>query len=353
MCLTGTPVANSIIDLYGQLEFLGPGLSGFSTFKAFREYYTRYERRNGRMISTGYQELPMMQERLARLSFMISKEEALPALPDKMYDMHEVGLSKRQLDFYIRLQHELAVEAEEMMARDEAAGVSKQITANNILTRMLRLAQITAGFVKWDPQYTDDGDEIEGTGSIEHLVPNPKIEALVDILKEKGPKDKTIIWSCFVSAIEAIHERLTQEGIEHVLYYGAVKDRDREEAMRRFNEDPNCPVFLGNPATCKEGVNLWGYIPEWEGTDRDHGCNCNHVIYYIQDWSMIKRSQSEDRSHRRGTRCHIRYTDLVVPTTIDEEIRARVLGKKINAEEIQDVRAIMEAVLSNVPSTED
>jgi len=108
-------------------------------------------------------------------------------------------------------------------------------------------------------------------------------------------------------------------------------------------------VFIGNPAAGGTGLNLIGYPPEGHEiyerlgkTPDDWETNCNHVIYYSQDWSMVKRSQSEKRAHRRGTRAPVRVTDLVVPNTVDTEIREAVLDKTRNALEIGDLRRILE-----------
>jgi hypothetical protein len=60
---------------------------------------------------------------------------------------------------------------------------------------------------------------------------------------------------------------------------------------------------------------------------------------------MPKRAQSEDRAVRRGTRVKVRITDLCVPETVDEEIRARVVDKKRMALETQDLRDILHKVL--------
>ena len=78
----------------------------------------------------------------------------------------------------------------------------------------------------------------------------------------------------------------------------------------------------------------------------EYDTNCTHVVYYSGDWSQVKRTQSEDRVHRRGTREPIRITDLCVPGTIDEEIRARVFQKKKMSLEITDIRDILKAVLT-------
>ena len=346
--LTGTPIANTVTDLYTQLEWLGEGMSGFSTVKSFREYYSKYTNEanpNERRL-IGYKNMPILQERLARVSIMFTKKEVNPDLPDKMYDVIEVQMQPKQREYYIMLMKELAVEIEADLERSK----NSHITVNNILTKLLRLNQITSGYIVADRQYDLESGDLLNEDRISFFDPNPKMDQLMEILKAKGDKDKTIVWSCWVPVIKKIEELCKAEDIKVATYYGGTKDKARDEIERAFNEDPELKVLNGNPAAGGVGLNLPGYIPDWEGTSKDHGCNANHTIFYACDWSMLKRSQAEDRNHG-NFRCRvpIRISDLCCPQTIDEEIRARVLDKKISAMKIQDLRAVMNHILHSVP----
>ncbi len=341
MCLTGTPITNSLLDLYAQFEFLGEGLSGFVKWEKFRSYYGKYRKLDQRNVLVGYKNVPLIQERLVRQSFMVTKAEALPDLPEKMPDVVEVTMTSEQRELYSKVRNQLAVEIEDEMNRAE----NKQLVINNVLTKLLRLAQITSGFITWDAQYSDEGDVVKDK-EIDRIDPNPKLITLIELLKEKGPCDKTIVWACWIQDIKSIRAACEMEGIDCVTYYGGTSDKDRDIAERRFNGDPTCSVFIGNPTAGGTGLNLRGYDPD----NLDDPCNCNHVIYYSQGWSMTARAQSEDRSHRRGTRVPVRYTDLCVPGTIDEEIRARVTMKRISAMQIQDVRNIVSRILDTDPT---
>jgi SNF2 family DNA or RNA helicase len=346
MILTGTAVANSVMDLWSQLEFLGKGRSGFMSFKNFKEFYGVYDigpdGTGNKLVDV--QNLPFIKERLARIAYIISKEEAMPNLPDKVRDVIEVTMTDFQRSVYEDLRKNLLLEIESDLFNSE----NRMLVVQNALTKLLRLAQITSGFIAWDSQVDEVGN-VTSPKSLEFFEPNAKLEALVELLKEKGPNDKTIVWACWVPDIKRIAERLELEGIKTVVYYGATKDVDREEAVRSFNYDRDVKVFLGNPGAGGTGVNLLGYPPkEPEGYDT----NCNHVIYYSQDWSSPKRSQSEDRAHRRGTREPVRITDLCVAGTIDEEIRARVVKKRTLAFEVSDIREILDAVLKGVVDDE-
>lgn len=343
MCLTGTPITNTVFDLWTQLEFLGEGLSGFLSFENFRSYYGKFiKREDGGNMLVSYQNLPILRERLARLAYIIRKEEALPDLPAKVFDVCEVEMTPEQADVYRAIRDQLVAEIRNDM--EDAAAKGKTITVNNVLTKLLRLAQITSGFMSYDVIYDELGNMVEPK-TIDRFDPNPKIDALVEMIKESGPLDKIIVWACFVQDIKSIRARLQAEGIDCVTFYGGTSDDDRVEAERRFNGDPICKVFIGNPAAGGTGLNLRGYNPD----DPTSETNCNHVIYFSQNWSMTARAQSEDRAHRRGTRTNVRITDLAIAGTIDEEIRIRVTQKRVTAYQIQDIQSILERIMNAVP----
>lgn len=338
VCLTGTPFVNSLFDLWAQWEFLGKYRSGFSNFHAFKEFHAFYEKNHdGRKKVAQFDNVPLLQERLARTSFIITKEEALPDLPKKVYDVIEVGMSAEQLKIYEQVANQLYFEIENEFKEVRAMEV------NNILTKLLRLAQITSGFVVFDPIYSDDGDLIEEQ-VIDRIDPNNKLEALMEILRNKGSEDKTIIWTCWKQDIRTLSARMTEEGIKHVTFHGGTKDDDRRLAEERFNCDPKYKVFLGNPQAGGTGLNLLGYNYRSDDISKEK-TNCNHIIYYSQNWSLTARSQSEDRAHRRGTRSQVRITDLCIPASIDTEIRNRVMGKIKQSKHIQDIKHIFAKIL--------
>ena len=351
LILTGTPITNTPLDLYTQLEFLGKGYSGFYSYRAFKRFFGRYEQdfSTGRDRFVGVQNIPFMQERLARYSFIARQEEVQKDLPDRVYDIIDVEMSKEQRELYLKVRDEIVIEAENSLENSEHP---KQMIISNILTQMLKLAQITSGYISWSEVLDEDGNVVTPR-TIDRIDPDNKLEELVRLLKTKKPTDKTIIWSCWVQNIKTISARLKLEGIDCVTYYGATKEADREAAKERFNCDPNCTVFIGNPVAGGTGLNLLGYPPEgheiYEKTGKtpdDFKTNCNHVIYYSQNWSSTARSQSEKRCHRRGTREPVRVTDLVVPNTIDSEIREVVLLKQKQALEISDLRKILDNIIS-------
>lgn len=353
MLLTGTPITNTPMDLWAQFEFLGDGLSGFMKYKNFRKFYGKYKKSEGTSIErlVGMKNMPLIQERLARLSFSITKKEANLGLPEMVFDQYEVQMGKRQAEYYEKMCTQLALEIE----ADKASG--KKLTADHILTRLMRLAQITSGHIKWDNEYDENG-EILVQGAVEQIAEeNPKIEAVKYMLEENhlnDPNMKTIIWATFVEDIRILCRQLAKEGFNFTAYHQVCpkefRARGAEGSSEVFRYDRDCKVFIGNPASAAEGLNLLGY--DWEHPD-DYTTYCGHEIFFSCNWSPVMRSQAEARAHRRGTRMNVRVTDLTVLGTIDEEIRERVVAKRRMAMAVADVEDILHRVLNiNIESDE-
>jgi len=283
-----------------------------------------------------------MQERMAGTCFIATKKEVLPFLPPLTFDIIEAEMSKPQREAYENLAEKLLYQIENELD----ASKNKSLTINNILTQLLKLAQICAGYIVWDEIVDPKTLAVVQSKHIEYFKANPKLDELIDgQLKPKHKDEKTIVWSCFVPAIKQISERLTAEGMKHVTFYGATSDADRVEAERAFNCDPDMRIFVANQAAGGTGLNLLGYPPH--GGD-GYTSNCDHHLFYACNWSFVQRDQAQARSHRSGTRKSVRITDLVIPGTVDEDIRVRVGEKKLMAMDIGDIREILRGIVAGV-----
>lgn len=349
MILTGTPITNVIFDLWSQWEWLGKGLSGFSTFENFRAFHGKWDADKGSGVQklVGFKNTPLIQERLARLAFLILKKDANLDLPDKVYDLYEVNMDPVQATLYKKMATKLVIEIDDEIAIAEAEG--KQVTVSHILTKLIRLAQICSGFIK-----TDDAIDLELStmtkGEIFQISEkNPKIEALLSILREdweNDPNSKIIVWATFIEDIRAISQKLSDEGIKHVGYHSVVhpdyRVSDSAKAEDVINRNKDCKVLVANPASAGIGQNFLGYDVN---KPDEYDTYVNHEIYFSCNWSAVDRIQSEDRAHRRGTRTNVRITDLMIPGTIDQEIRMRVNDKRMTAMTIQDIKNILSDVI--------
>lgn len=344
--LTGTPIRNTPLDLYQLMEWLIPGVTGFTSQKSFNAYYGDWVRGGGGYSKLeGILNLPMLKENLARCSMVVSKEEVLN-LPDKVYRVVEVGLTAKQKEVYKQLAEQLALEIEQDLAGINPA--NKSMIIQNILVKLLRLSQVTSGFVNW-PDIFDPVTGIQlQAGHTEYFSTSPKIQAVMDILlgEEKTELDKTIIWCHHLPELAWMAATLKANGVDFVEYHGGVSQLDREKAIDRYNNDPKCGVFLGNPATGGVGTNLLGYDPK---SDNPQPTNTTEEIFMSQGWSSILREQAEDRGHRKGGRVAVTITTLVVPGSIDTQIDKRVMDKRDMSLETQDLKDLLAVLMGEDP----
>ena len=100
----------------------------------------------------------------------------------------------------------------------------------------------------------------------------------------------------------------------YVHYYGLTPQEDRQDFIRKFQNDPKCRFLIGTPQTGGYGITL---------------TQANTVIYYSNSYDLEKRLQSEDRAHRIGQHKPVTYVDLIAEKTVDDKI-IKALRKKIN-----------------------
>ena len=99
-----------------------------------------------------------------------------------------------------------------------------------------------------------------------------------------------------------------------VSYYGLTPQEERQDNIRKFQDDPRCRFMVGTPSTGGYGITLTA---------------ANTVIYYSNGYDLEKRLQSEDRAHRIGQKKNVTYIDIICENTVDEKI-VKALRDKIN-----------------------
>jgi len=303
--LTGEPVTRSPLDLYTQCQFLNPALLGFSSYYSFRNRYAiminmSKGNRSFKHI-VGFQRLDELSDSVKHFSYRCKKQDCLD-LPDKIYQYRFIDITPEQKRLYKEISEQAMTELE-----------GKDMTVQNVLTEMMRLHQITCGHFK-----SDTGDVIN--------VENNRVKELMSVLNEAP--NKVIIWATYVQDIHTISDEIRHKyGAKSVVqYYGAVSQDDRLEAVDRFQNDPECRFFIGNPQTGGFGLTLTA---------------ASSVVYYSNSYNLEHRIQSEDRAHRIGQKNNVTYVDIICPGTVDERIVKSLRDKKqiatqVMAEEWQD-----------------
>lgn len=301
--LTGSPVTKSPLDLYAQCAFLKQGILGHTSFYTFRNEYAIMKDQvnpyNGATYKQiiGYRNEDKLRDILKKFSTRITKQECLD-LPEKIYTTREVEMTPEQKAYYD------AIKKENLALLENGDQISAQIA----ITRLLRMHQIVCGCTK-----TDSGEEI--------IIKNNRVAELMDILAETS--GKVIIWANYRANIKEILEAIKKEYGEKsvVSYFGDTSTADRELAVKRMQEDPECRFFVGNTQTGGYGITLTA---------------ATTTIYYSNNYDLEKRLQSEDRNHRIGQNSNVHYIDIITPGTVDLKILKALKAKMNIADTILD-----------------
>jgi SNF2 family DNA or RNA helicase len=165
----------------------------------------------------------------------------------------------------------------------------------------MRLHQITCGHFT-----ADDGTT--------QLIDNNRTKELMNILEET--EGKAIIWANYQRDVTQIINNIVKEyGPGSVVdYFGLTPQEERQDNIRKFQNDSKCRFIVGTPQTGGYGITL---------------TQANTVIYFSNGYDLEKRLQSEDRAHRIGQKKNVTYIDLIAEDTVDEKI-VEALRKKIN-----------------------
>jgi len=291
--MTGSPVTKNPLDLYTQCYFLDPYLLDHASYYAFRNRYAVMKSMHvrGRTIQVvhAFQNLGELSEKLQGFSYRVLKEDCLD-LPPKNWTKRHITLSKEQQKVY------------DQMKKTALATLNGKVTSTmTVITQLMRLQQITCGhFV------ADDGSTQE--------IRNNRITELMEVLDEI--EGKAIIWGHWQKDIQNIVdeiEKIHGQG-SVVSYYGLTPQDERQDNIRKFQDDPKCRFMVGTPSTGGYGITLTA---------------ANTVIYYSNGYDLEKRLQSEDRAHRIGQKKNVTYIDIIAEDTVDEKI-VKSLRKKIN-----------------------
>ena len=291
--MTGSPVTKNPLDLYTQCEFLDPYLLDFSSYYAFRNRYaemkTMHIRGRSIQVVDEFKNLSELSESLSAFSYRVLKEDCLD-LPPKNWTKRYITLTADQRKVY------------EQMKKQAIATLNGKVTSTmTVLTQLMRLHQITCG------HFTADDGSVQ-------LIKNNRITELMNILGEMN--GKAIIWANYQRDIKGIVDNISKKyGPGSVVdYYGLTPQEDRQDNIRKFQNNSNCRFLIGTPQTGGYGITL---------------TQANTVIYYSNGYDLEKRLQSEDRAHRIGQKKTVTYVDLICEDTVDEKI-VKALRDKIN-----------------------
>ncbi|MEV5169088.1 DEAD/DEAH box helicase [Streptomyces werraensis] len=297
IALTGTPVENSLSELWAVLDWTTPGLLG--THRRFRTRWIAPIETERVLASDGDGEQPTARL-LAELvrPFLLRRRKTdpgiAPELPPKTETDRPVGLTAEQQTLYRK-----QVETVMGEIRSGTGGIARSGLVLKLLTGLKQICNHPAQFLK------EDQAPLTGrSGKLELLD-----ELLATITAEGG---SALVFTQYVTMARLLERHLRDRGTPAALLHGGTPVARREELVRRF-QDGEFPVFLLSLKAAGTGLNL---------------TRADHVVHYDRWWNPAVEAQATDRAHRIGQTRPVQVHRLIAEGTVEDRIAALLEAKK-------------------------
>lgn len=300
--ITGTPIENSLMELWSIFDFIMPGY-----LKSSREFRERFEipamKDSNRLVSDNLRNIirPFVLRRM--------KNDVLNELPEKIETTMLADLNREQKAVYKVFLDE---------AKDTARGVlSENGSRMVILTLLLRLRQICCHPSLFSPSYTGDSG---------------KLDLLMELLRNGARSGhRILVFSQFRSMLDIVEEQLKKEGLDYYYIHGSTPIDERTQMAENFNIGEKT-VFLVSLKAGGTGLNLVG---------------ADMVIHYDPWWNPAVTDQATDRAYRIGQTRSVHVIKLASRGTIEEKILALQEKKRMIADDIIRVNTETLSAMTN------
>jgi superfamily II DNA or RNA helicase len=283
LALTGTPVENSLRDLWALFAFLEPGLLG-SAASFRRRFELPVETGDERAAAT-------LRSRLEPFVLRRTKDEVAPELPERIEVELECDLTPLQRRLYAGVAE---AARRDVFARIDADGIERSTV--HVLAALTRLRQICAhpGLV-----FAEHRDDPEASGKLDAF-----LETVDEVL---AGGHRLLVFSAFASMLRILRERLDEKGLGYGYLDGATPDRDRRDEVERFMRPDGPPLFLCSLKAGGVGLTLTA---------------ADYVILYDPWWNPAVERQAIDRAHRIGQHRTVTAYRLIASGSVEQKIRA-------------------------------
>jgi SNF2 family DNA or RNA helicase len=303
--LTGTPIANNVIDLWPILHWLEPKEWPSKTKWIDRMIDTMINAFGGMMVLgvKSHMEDEFYAAINPRMRRML-KSRVLPWLPEVITERRDVEMGVKQAKAYKQMLDHMITLLES----------GDSLIASNPLTQTLRLLQFASS-------YADVSVDETGKEKVTLSDPSCKVDALMDDIKNGDFGDDSVA-VCAVSRqlIEILSARLTKEGIEHGLITGAQDQDERQKSIDDF----------------QSGKTKWILFTAQAGGVGVTLTTARRLVMLQRPWSLVDYKQALDRVHRIGSEIHdcVIITDYVTEGTVEERVIQALDTKSDNFEQI-------------------
>jgi superfamily II DNA or RNA helicase len=290
LAMSGTPVENHLGELWSLMEFLNPGLLGRN--QSFSNLF-------GSSRSVDSEGLANLAQAIRPFVLRRTKEQVLSELPAKTEQTLLCELEPAQRELYNELRDHYRAALEARISKD---GLKR--SKIQVLEALLRLRQAACHPGLLDKKRV--------------AMPSAKLDTLLPQLAELTAEGhKSLVFSQFTSLLALVEERLKAEKIPYAYLDGQT--RDRKGAVKKFQQETDCQVFLLSLKAGGVGLNLTA---------------ADYVFILDPWWNPAVEAQAVDRAHRLGQTRHVFAYRLIATDTVEEKILELQRSKRDLAEAI-------------------
>jgi superfamily II DNA or RNA helicase len=279
LALTGTPVENSLDDLWSIFEFLNPGMLGSA-----RAFASITKATGGGKDSA---DLGLIRRALRPFILRRTKKAVAPELPERTEQTIACELAGRQRTLYESLRKHYR---DQLLVRIDREGINR--SRMHVLEALLRLRQAACHPMLIEPKAKPS--------------PSAKVESLLEMLAEIAAEgNKALVFSQFTSLLDLVQGELDARGLTLERLDGTTTPRERQRCVDRFQSDVACTVFLISLKAGGVGLNLTA---------------AQYVFLLDPWWNPAVEAQAIDRTHRIGQQRCVSAYRLIAKGTVEERI---------------------------------
>jgi superfamily II DNA or RNA helicase len=300
MALTGTPIENRLDELWSIFNFVLPGYLGSA--QTFRERFETPIVKGNDVFAR-----EKLKKMIAPFKLRRVKSEVLQDLPPKVEDLRYCELSPHQQALYRAI-----VEKDGERLADELRDAKKKVDYISVFAALSKLKRVID-----HPALVIDGPRAKDLSS-------GKFEVFKELLREAlDSGQKVVVFTQYLQMMDLIEEHLRAGRVKYAEIRG--DSRERAEAIRIFNEDEDCRVFVCSLMAGGVGIDLTA---------------ASVVIHYDRWWNAAREDQATDRVHRWGQRRGVQVFKLLTKGTLEEKIDRMISAKADLMNSVVDVDAI-------------
>ena len=286
LVLTGTPIENSLTDLWSQINFVNEGLLGNLNFFK-KQFVQQIEKKKNKVKEEKLKEIinPFILRR--------TKGEVAKELPPVSEQVKYCNMTDEQRRLY---EEEKSLARNAILENFEEIGMEK--SAFMVLQALTRLRQISNHPVIAEEDYAHESGKFN--------------EVLRDVESLIEEKHKVLIFSSFVKHLDLYKSKFDETGIDYAYLTGSKTQSEREKAVKKFQKQDGCSIFLISLKAGGVGLNLTA---------------ADYVFILDPWWNPAAEMQALNRAHRIGQDKNVFVYRFISIDSIEEKIQ-RLQEKK-------------------------